>query len=58
MVTFLIADRVAYVHQMASHNYPVVAEAYAPAKAKELELKFKSCWEKSEQIMELSTLGL
>ena len=55
---FVIADRVAYVHQMSSHNYPVTAEAYAPAKARELALKFKNCWERSEQITELSTLGL
>ena len=55
---FVIADRVAYLHQMSSHNYPVIAEAYAPAKAKELELKFKSCWERSEKITELSTPGL
>ncbi|MDJ0955745.1 MAG: hypothetical protein QNI91_02740 [Arenicellales bacterium] len=55
---FVIADRVAYVHQMSSHNYPVIAEAYAPAKAKELALKFENDWERSEQIMELSTLGL
>ena len=55
---FVIADQVAYVHQMSNHNYPVVAEPYAPVKAKKLELKFMNCWERSEQIIELSTLGL
>ena len=55
---FVIADRVAYLHQKSSHDYPVIAEGYAPAKAKELELKFKNCWERSEQISELSTPGL
>ena len=55
---FVIADRAAYVHQKSSHDTPVIAEAYAPAKAKELELNFMSHWERSEQIRELSTLGL
>ena len=55
---FVIADQAAYLHQTSSHKYPVLAEAYAPAKAKELELKFRDCWERSEQITELFTLGL
>lgn len=55
---FIVADQVAYVYQTSSHNYPVSAAAYAPAKAKELELKFRDCWARSEQIGELFTLGL
>jgi len=55
---YIVADQDCYLRMASQHTYPATVASGMPARARQLEYRFKQLWEKSERIPELFTLGL